>query len=275
MLTLIHLITALLPMLYALSAVNYLVFFIRRDSFAEKTTTPFLSFTLAVHLIYLLMRFFHFEHHPIATLAELLSFIAFAMTGIYLYVERIQRSRVTGVFILGIVVIIQLAASALLPHIETPKSTVFSNSLFGLHAFAAVLGYTALTVGAVYGLMYVLLYRDLKRKRFGLIFERLPSLDILANMSFGASLLGWIFLGITIGLGIAMSVTLFPNFYTDPKFIATVIAWAIYTLVIGAYFALGWRGARSVFLALAGYTVAVIAILSSVLTPHSFHDFLT
>ena len=50
MLGLIDLLTAALPLLYGLTAVNYAVFFLRRDPFAERTSTPFLAGAVTVHV---------------------------------------------------------------------------------------------------------------------------------------------------------------------------------------------------------------------------------
>ena len=149
---------------------------------------------------------------------------------VYLYVEQIQKNKNTGAFILPMVVLLQLAASALLPHTNptSPVSPLFESPLFGLHTVVAVLGYCALSVGAVYCVMFLLLYRALKARSFGLIFERLPSLDVLSNMAFGATFLGWIFLTVTILIGALMSMDLFPTFYEDPKFITTIAVWMVY-----------------------------------------------
>ena len=94
-------------------------------------------------------------------------------------------------------------------------------------------------------------------------------------MGFWASFLGWVFLTATIGLGAIMSFKLFPDFYKDPKFLATLVVWVVYGLGVGAHFALGWRGARSVYLSLAGFVFAVSAILGSELIWKTFHAFET
>ena len=51
-------------------------------------------------------------------MAESLSVVAFTLAAVYLYVEQVQRTRTTGTFILPLVLCLQLASSALLPHAE-------------------------------------------------------------------------------------------------------------------------------------------------------------
>jgi len=278
MLGLIDLITAALPLLYGLAAVNYTVFFLRRDPFAERTCTPFLAGAVAVHVVFVVLLSTYFGRAPVATLPEALNLIALSVSITYLYVERIDQHRSTGVFILPLVVMLQLAASALLPHSNpavAPQSHLFDSSLFGLHAIAAILGYTAFVVGAVYGLMYLLLYRSLKAKNFGIIFDRLPSLDVLSKMVFGATFLGWLFLTVTIVLGVGMSMEQLPQFYLDPKFLSTLAVWAVYGLAVVTWFALNWRGARAVYFSLAGFVFALVAMMGSAFFWSSFHAFLT
>ena len=123
--------------------------------------------------------------------------------------------------------------------------------------------------------MYLLLYKSLKSKKFGVVFERLPSLDVLSKMGFGSVLLGWLFLSATIILGVVMSLEMFPEFYRDPKFITTIAVWLVYGATVLAYLVFGWRGARSVYLSLAGFFFAILAMLGSALLWSSFHKFMS
>ncbi|MEZ4272577.1 MAG: cytochrome c biogenesis protein CcsA [Myxococcota bacterium] len=270
---LLNLTTTLLPLLYALAAVNYLVFFVHQAPFAQRTCTLFLAGTCLLHFAYLLLRVVHFERSPIVGLPELTTVIALAVAGVYLYVERIQGNMFTGAFIVPMVALLQFSASATMPETVNLKDDLLSSPLFGLHAVLAVLGYSAFAVGAVYGVMFLLLYRALKRKTFGLLFNRLPSLDQLANMGFWATFLGWLFLSATILLGVLMSLNAFPNFYRDAKFIGTVMVWMVYGASVTAYFGLRWRGARLVYISLVGFVFALIAVMGSTYIWDSFHSF--
>jgi ABC-type uncharacterized transport system permease subunit len=274
MLLLIDLLTALLPLAYALAAANYAVYFVRRDPFAERTCTPFLMSTVGLHLLFFALRYLYFERFPLASLAEVLSCVALAIAAVYLYVERVQASRATGVFLVGVAALLQLFASAFLQHaVPAEPSPLFRSPWWTLHTLAVVVGYSAFFVGAVYAWMFVLLYRALRKKKFGLVFERLPSLDVLASMGMGATLLGLVAFTCVIVLGIVMSAGVVPGFYADPKFISAVVAWLVYAGAVGAHFFLGWRGARAVKLTLLGFVVAVFGVLGSTLLWRSFHVF--
>jgi len=265
-----------LPMLYGLVSVNYLVYFFRADPFAERTATPSLVVVGFLHALFLLSRAVLYQRHPVGTLPEATSVVAFTVVLVYLYLEQVQRTKTTGVFIITLVVLLHIGASAFFPHSdsESAATAFINNPVFGFHAVLSVCGYSAFALGAVYGVMFLLLYRNLKRKKFGLVFERFPSLDILSRMVVGSSIFGWFFLTGTIFLGVVMSLEKFPDFYKDLKFMTTVIVWVVYGLSIGSYYLLNWRGARAVYLSLIGFAFAVFTALGSVFWWSSFHAFL-
>lgn len=264
--TAIDLFTTLLPLLYALAMVNYGVYLVRRDPFSERTCTPLLLAVFVLHVVYFGLQYALHRQSPIANMPGAISAVALAVAGVYLYVERIQGSKVTGAFQLAMVVLLQLIASTLVQHAETPTAAVTSHSTFGLHVIAAVLAHAAFFVGAVYAVMYVHMYRSLKQKRFGVIFERLPPLDTLASMGFGATALGWVLLTASIVVGVVLSHSVAGSF-SEPHVLSAIGVWFVYGVALLAYFILGWRGARSVYLALVGFVVAVLTISGSALWP--------
>ena len=99
MVALIDLLIVLLPLMYGLAAVNYLIWFVRRDPFAAKFSTPWMLGTVGTHALFLLLRSLHFARHPIGNMAESLSVVAFTLAAVYLYVEQVQRTRTTGTFL--------------------------------------------------------------------------------------------------------------------------------------------------------------------------------
>src|SRR4030095_16594895 len=121
---------------------------------------------------------------------------------------------------------------------------ILRSPLFSVHTLSAVLGYTAFAVSAIYGLLYLLLYRDLKTSRFGLVYQRLAPLDTLATISLRAALTGQVFLTVTISCGALWASQRFPGFWQDPKFIMTGFIWLVYGAGVGLPSRRGWAGRR-------------------------------
>ena len=124
-----------------------------------------------------------------------------------------------------------------------------------------LLAYTALTVSFLYAVLYLVLARQLGRRQFGLLFRRLPSLDVLERMSVGAVELGVPLLFLSLSLGHLWMYSLADR--VDPLLAARLspwdpkilISWVIllgYTAGLAGYRFLGWRGRRMNMLAVIG-----------------------
>lgn len=272
--TLIEILTVLVPVCYGLTTGAYAFYFVRRGKFGERLCTPLLIGSIGFHLALLVTRCVYLGRWPLVSLAEVLTLVALAIAVVYIYVERATGSRATGVFLVGMATAVQIVASLSLSLSSVVDGTLLKRThLWPIHTSFAVLGYTGLAVGAVYGVMFVLLYRALMKKKFGAVFERLPALDVLVSMCMGATSLGFAFLTAAVVSGAVMSYRLVPSFYTDPKVIAAVIAWLFYGLTLVTYFVLGWRGARPVYLALVAFVIAVVTMVGSIVPHSSFHVF--
>ncbi len=272
--TALDLLNTLLPLLYTLAMVNYIVYLVRDDPFSARTCTPFLFAVFGLHCAYFLLGALHHASSPITSMPEVLSAVALSVAGVYLYVERVQGSKVTGAFQLPMVVLMQLIASTLMQHGATPSPSALASPGFSLHAFAAVFAHSAFVVGAVYAVMYVIMYRALKAKRFGVVFQRLPPLDKLAGMGFGATAFGWLLLTASIVVGFVITKNVSESAYRDPYVIVALGIWAIYGTALLFYFGLGLKGARTVYLSLLAFAFAVVAISGAAIWP-VFHRFQT
>lgn len=268
----INLLNTLLPMLYAVAATNYSIDFFREDPFARKLAGPLLRTVVCLHGVYLCLRTIHLAHVPLASIYEVMTIVAFAVAVVYLDVERRTKTRKTGMFVLLFSFVFQTISSAFISSTgEFPA--VLRSPLFGVHTGAAVLGYTAFAVSAMYGILFLVMYHELKANRFGLIYQRLPSLELLASMSLRASAVGLAFLTVTILFGALWASQVFPGFYRDPKFIFTVLVWCVYTAGMGLHYGLSWSGRRTIYFTLAGFALIIFSMVAARLWMSSFHRF--
>ena len=184
----IRLLNTMLPMLYALAVVAYAVDFFREDPFAARAARVLMETILVLHALFIGLRTALYEHVPLASTAEVMTTVAFALALVYLFVEWRSKVRKTGMFLISFSFVFQTVSSAFISNRSFPG--VLRSPLFALHTVTAVLGYTAFAASAVYGLLFLLLYHELKKSRFGLVYERLPPLEVLARMSLGAVAFG-------------------------------------------------------------------------------------
>lgn len=268
----LSLLNTLLPMLYGLAALVYMVDFFRDDPLAHRAARPLLATVITLHAIYLASRTGLYEHIPLASIFEVMTTVAFAVAVVYLYVELRSKTHKTGMFLIAFSFLFQTLSSAFIS-IPGDFPPILKSPLFGIHTGSAVLGYTAFAVSAIYGVLYLLLYHDLKASRFGLLYQRLPPLDSLALMSFRAAVLGLVFLTVTITFGAIWAAQRFPSFYEDPKFILTAVVWVVYSIGIGLHYGLGWGGRKTVYFSLFGFVLIVFSVMAARLWLPSFHGF--
>jgi ABC-type uncharacterized transport system permease subunit len=268
----IRLLNVLLPMTYALAVAAYATDFARGDAAAVRVARRLMETVLALHAVYLGLRTAAFGHVPLASTEELLTTVALAVALVYVVVERRSREHRTGLFLVGVAFVLQTVSSAFIGDVaEFPA--VLRSPLFGLHTGSAVVGYAALAVSAAYGVLYLLLYGELKRRRFGRVFDRLPPLEALARMSLRAVRVGLVALGVTIACGSVWAAAEFPRFLRDPKFLLTVLVWLVYAAALALHAARRWTGRRTIAVCLVGFVLLVAATLLARFALDSFHVF--
>jgi len=232
MYTIVKTLNFLLPLLYGITFGIYLYDFVKGTVKLVKTKRIFLFLTLVFHVLYLLARTIEFDHPPITNVFEIFTILAFALSCSYFILELLTDIRGTGMFIIIFSVIFQVVSSLLIQDLtEVPE--VLRNRLLGLHVISALLGYSGIIVSAIYGFLFLSLYNEIKLNRFGLVFERLPNLEILEELSFYSACIGFALLTVAIVIGIIWLPAAFPNFdYLDSKLVGTMLIWIIYGLGI-------------------------------------------
>jgi len=266
-------INILLPFFYVFTFGIYSFDFWRGEKRFTNSKRVFLFVTLLLHLVYLLTRTIEFNHPPITNVFEIFTVLAFAVTFSYFILELITDIRGTGPFIIIISIVFQIISSILIKDNPNVKDVLRSN-LLGIHVFSALLGYSGITISAVYGFLYLTLYKDIKLNKFGLIFNRLPNLEVLETLSFYSAILGFVLLTFAITIGIIWLPSAFPNFrLLDPKLVGTFLVWIIYGIGIISKAFGKWRGKKVVTLCIIGFVIAIISTIMTNFLSLSFHSF--
>src|SRR6267378_4574564 len=198
--SLVPLITTLLPVAYALAVAAYARAYAREGGVSDRLGPVALRVAVLLHVFYLSVRGVLEGHLPLASVYDFLSATGLSMAVVYLYVEAREGIRTTGVFVVPIIFLIQIVSSA---YGGTPPDPVPLKPIwFELHTLTAVLGYSAFAVSAIYGILFLCLYRDIKANRFSHFFRRMPPLETLGQMNVRAAGGGLVLLTLAIVLGV-------------------------------------------------------------------------
>jgi HemX protein len=273
--TLSQIISYSLPILYLVVIyVYYLIFSGKNKSLVNKTT-PILLVLVLFHVVEIVTRNIALSTMPLSTTHDAYSFIAFSILLVYMISELGLDNRGAGLFILSFSLVLELL-SAFNMSWQPETSELLTSKTFAAHASLSITGYTALSLAAIYALMYIIQNNNLKKRNLGNLFSQLPALTYLEKMSVRSIVTGIILLGIGLILGHYQALVnpkigvFFPN---DMKVIISDAVWLLY---IGGYVVTAikkWRGEKMAYMSLYGFLILIVGGGIIIYMSESFHKF--
>lgn len=262
-----------LPTVYLAAAVGYGALYFAGNAGAGAIGALCLRAGVLLHLVFLALLALRHGQFPAATAAQVLTGIAGSVAVVYLFLEARSQERSTGMWIVGLVFLCQLLAS-LTWSSAAPAKEALGDPLLGLHVALALLAYAAFTLAAGYGILFLSLYRELKRGSFQTFFNRLPPLEILERLMAGALTAGLLCLSGAIAVGIVQARGIgIAAWLRDPWSVGTLATWGLYTLAVVLRRAHRWQGRQTALASVAG----MVWILTGLLAIHAlaprFHGF--
>ncbi len=212
-------------------------------------------------------------HIPVTNMHEASSFFSWCIVLLFFYVEYRYRIGLLGSFIMPIVFILMLSSSVL-PREITPVSPILQSSWLGIHTALAFLGDAAFAMAAGIGVMYLVQEHFVKTKRLGSLFQRLPSLQILDEVSYKLITLGFPLLTLAIITGALWAESAWGSYWRwDPKEVWSLITWFIYALVLHVRLTAGWRGKKAAILSILGFSIVLFTFFGVNLLLKGVHSF--
>ncbi len=262
-----------LPLLYAILLAGYVKQFIQPQFKMTRAVRWFSFGVLILHGVFLLAYAGGSERIVGVTMGGMLSILALAMATTYLYVELRIGVPSTGAFVLAFVTLFQILSSLMLDEAREPSEIVLK-PIVVVHVLGVAFGYAAFIIAALYGLMYILLFRHIKKGNFGMIFDRLPALEELDDMNLKATAAGLSFMTIAIlAGGYWMGQALEDVSVLDPKIVVSFLIWLIFAanVVLKKFFHRG--GLLTSYLSLAGFVILMFSMLVVDALFSTFHIF--
>ncbi len=190
-----------------------------------------------------------------------LSVLAWLIVGMYLLLELRYRLVVVGALVSSLAFLLNLSAYVVYLGVETlPRH--LHHAWLPAHVVPAFLGYAIFALAACLSCIYLLQERQLKGKRRGGMFRRLPSLETLDELNY--RFVAWGFALFTIGIvsGAVLAKVEWGMFWSwEPVQVLSVLAWLLYALLLQTR-TVGWRGRRAAALTIVGFALLVVSFLS-------------
>ncbi len=263
----------LLPVLYLILLYIYYNIFTGKNRKYESKTQTLLLVLLIIHGVEIILRQLYLKAMPLSSAFDASSFLAFSILLVYYIIERSFENRASGFFIILFAFFPALISA--FNHVwEKESNPLLANPTFAIHASLNVIGYTALAISAIYALMYIIQYKNIKQRRFNRIYDQLPPVTYLENMSKRAVLIGIILMGVGIMLGHFQTKQAFGRyFYWDPKVIMTDFIWLMYLGVYVTSHFKKWSARSMAYLSIFGFSILLVSIIIVFSIGKSFHEF--
>ena len=196
---------------------------------------------------------------PYQNLPGSLSLFAWMLAAAYGILFLRHREGSTGPFLIPLVILFMagslLAPSSQGPH--PPHDPMRSGSLYAMHVTLAILGSAGLTLSFVLAQMYLLQTRQLHKHKLGLLFSRLPALDVLTRLHRTSVAMGALALAVASCLGMIWAKRNWGT-YWDPKVAFTLLLILVYAFTLIAP-RLGWGGKKVAWTSIAGFVLLMFS----------------
>jgi ABC-type uncharacterized transport system permease subunit len=200
------------------------------------------------------------DTHFFNSSSEIWGLLAWALGVSHLLGLAVSSARSMGAIVLPLVV--ALMVMALLSSQRSEDLGIPAGRLFAMHIITAFLGYGLFLTACGASVLYLEQARLLKRKIFGVLFKDLPSLERLERLATICAWLGLAAFTIAIATGAVQAGRLNKAFWSEPKYLSSLLTWLIFgILVIGR--AAKWlhgRAAAKFMLAGAGLVLVTFAL---------------
>ncbi len=240
--------------LYTVSAALYVGFFSRpRHARLARAASWVLSVAFVVHAVAIGAACREFGGNEFFTLRGGLVLAAWLGAGAYLVLQRLYRVPSLGAFVLPLLLVVLIPTTLVdRAHPDVPPD-VIRNAAF--HVTAAILAVALFGIAFGVALMYLLQEREVKGKRFGALFSRLPSLESLDRLNQRLVRAGFVAFTVALVAGTLNAAVVWKSAWSwDPQQITSVMIWLLYGAMVQLRHR-GWHGRRYAVLTLVGFLV--------------------
>ncbi|KQQ25578.1 c-type cytochrome biogenesis protein CcsB [Frondihabitans sp. Leaf304] len=231
----------------------------RRSSKFERVGMSLMALGLLVHIASIVLRGLAADRVPWANMFE------FGLTGtalivaVFLIVNLVIDLRYLGAYVMGLNVLLLGVAVVNFYVTVSPLVPALQSYWLVVHVFVACLGtaFFAISAGLSAG-QIVQARRETARTAKLKLLDTLPEADRLEDLAYRIALVGFVLWTFTLMAGAIWARSAWGRYWGwDTKETWTFIIWVIYAGYIHARATRGWRGTRSAYLSLIGFSAVM------------------
>jgi len=252
---------------------GFIVYLVKQEKWVFRCSYWILVSGFICHTIMLGCQYFTLGAVPVLGFRSALSFFSWSIICAYLVFQLKFRLRVLGSFIAPFAAFLMIISSTM-PRLEGPVGPQFKSLWLTIHIGTAFMGNGLFVITFLAAVMYLILERSIKQKKFGSFYSRLPSLATLDSINYYSLVYGFVFLTLGMITGSIYAQYLIGTYWQwDPKEVWSLITWISYAALIHERLTVGWRGRKAALLSIVCFCILIFTFLGSSLWLGGYHSF--
>jgi cytochrome c-type biogenesis protein CcsB len=244
--------------IYALASIFYIGSFAFKQQFLAKIgfivlIIGFLDNTLGIILRWIESYQMGYGHAPFANMYESLVFFSWTVAILYIFVEFKYKESIIGVFASPLI-FLAIAYASLSPDISskiTPLVPALKSNWLIAHVITCFLGYSGFAVAFGFSIIYFVKPQNPGTKS---IFAKLPSWELIDELTYQMVVFGFLFLTIGIITGAVWANSAWGTYWSwDPKETWSLITWLVYAIFLHLRMMKGWQGRKLALVSIIGF----------------------
>ena len=198
-------------------------------------------------------------HGPYTSSFEVALFLAWLMVVVFFLTEWKYKIKNLGAFIIPIVFVILLFSAFLSKDVILVYESSEMRFWLTMHRTLSILGYAAFSIAFASGIMYLIQEHQVKTKKLGIMYFRMPSLEVLDDLNFKVIMIGFPLFTLGFMTGSISNMQLNQSFFSWDlnSTLPLVATWLIYSLVFFGRIMVGLRGKKAAQGAILGFVTVI------------------
>ncbi|QPJ65921.1 MAG: cytochrome c biogenesis protein CcsA [Candidatus Nitrohelix vancouverensis] len=249
---------------YLCASVAFFIFLVYRKATLSNIANVLVGIGLVFHTLMIGLRSAETGHGPYTTSFEVAVFFSWVVVIGYSVTEWKYRIKDLGAFVIP-VVFLSLFYSIFLSK-DLPVQDSEAALWMTLHRALSVLGYGAFTVAFAVGVMYLIQENQVKSKKLGIMYFRMPSLEMLDTLNDKIIAIGFPLFTLGFMTGSIWNIKMDLPFFSwsAMKTWPLVLVWLVYGAVFFGRLAIGMRGKKAAQGAIFGFILVILTYLMHV-----------
>jgi cytochrome c-type biogenesis protein CcsB len=258
---------------YLIATAGFLFFIIKKNKKVGSWSHRMLIVGFALNSIYLAFAYYQLGAVPALDFKASLSFFSWTIIAAYLIFQLKFRIMVLGSFVVPFSAFIMIISSTI-PISAITVKPAFQTLWLPLHVGTSFLGDAIFAIACIAGVMYLIQERQIKTKKLGAFYTRLPSLNSLDSINYYAITYGFLLLTIGMITGSIVAQGSHGSYWRwDPKEVWSLITWLCYAILLHQRMAIGWRGRRSALMSIGCFFILIFTFVGVNFLMEGYHSF--